>query len=115
PAAAAPAPAATMPNAAAAPTAGAARGRVRTPTGPALRALLQDGLTGLSTLETTPLSQPAELPDADVVPIESLLYRGRSALARAAELREEIRNQGDAPPRDIVQELFDLIDLALVE
>jgi len=103
-----------MPNAAA-PTAGGARGRVRTPTGPALRALLQDGLTGLSTLETTPLSQPAELPDADVVPIESLLYRGRSALARAAELREEIRNQGDAPSRDIVQELFDLIDLALVE
>ena len=114
PAAAAPAPAGAMPNAAA-PTAGGARGRVRTPTGPALRALLQDGLTGLSTLETTPLSQPAELPDADVVPIESLLYRGRSALARAAELREEIRNQGDAPSRDIVQELFDLIDLALVE
>ena len=115
PAPAAAAPAAPPPNAAAAPTAGVSRGRVRTPTGPALRALLQDGLTGLSSLETTPLSQPAVIPDADVVPIESLLYRGRSALARAAELREEIRRHGDAPARETVQELFDLIDLALVE
>lgn len=122
-AAAAPiAPPAAPPNAQAAPpevpmapTAGVARGRVRTPTGPALRALLQDGLTGLSNLETTPLSQPAVIPDADVVPIETLLYRGRSALARAAELREQIRQQGDMPSRESVQELFDLIDLALVE
>lgn len=114
PAVAAPTPAAP-PNAAPAPTAGVARGRVRTPTGPALRALLQDGLTGLSSLETTPLSEPAVIPDADVVPIESLLYRGRSALARAAELREQIRQQGDPPSRESVQELFDLIDLALVE
>jgi len=94
---------------------GVARGRVRTPTGPALRALLQDGLTGLSSLETTPLSEPAVIPDDDVVPIESLLYRGRGALARAAELREQIRQQGGMPSRESVQELFDLIDLALVE
>jgi len=108
-------PAAPAANAAGGPTAGAARGRVRTPTGPALRALLQDGLTGLSSLETTPLSEPAVIPDADVVPIESLLYRGRSALARAAELREQIRQQGGMPSRESVEELFDLIDLALVE
>ena len=108
-------PAAPAPNAPAAPAAGVARGRVRTPTGPALRALLQDGLTGLSNLDTTPLSEPAVIPDADVVPIESLLYRGRSALARAAELREQITRQGDPPSRESVQELFDLIDLALVE
>ena len=106
-------PAAPLPPAA--PAAGVARGRVRTPTGPALRALLQDGLTGLSNLDTTPLSEPAVIPDADVVPIESLLYRGRSALARAAELREQITRQGDPPSRESVQELFDLIDLALVE
>ena len=103
------------PNAPGAPAAGVARGRVRTPTGPALRALLQDGLTGLSNLETTPLSEPAVIPDADVVPIESLFYRGRSALARAAELREQIKREGDPPSRESVQELFDLIDLALVE
>jgi len=115
PAPAAAAPAAPLPNEPPGPTAGVARGRMRTPTGPALRALLQDGLTGLSDLETTPLSQPALIPDADVVPIESLLYRGRSALARAAELREQLRHQGDTPSRESVQELFDLIDLALVE
>jgi len=115
PAPAAAAPAAPLPNEPPGPTAGVARGRMRTPTGPALRALLQDGLTGLSNLETTPLSQPALIPDADVVPIESLLYRGRSALARAAELREQLRHQGDTPSRESVQELFDLIDLALVE
>jgi hypothetical protein len=61
------------------------------------------------------LSEPAVLPDADVVPIESLLYRGRSALSRAAELREQIKREGDPPSRESVQELFDLIDLALVE
>jgi hypothetical protein len=107
--------AAHAPDAPGGPTVGVARGRVRTPTGPALRALLQDGLTGLSSLETTPLSEPAVIPDADVVPIESLLYRGRGALARAAELREQIRQQGGMPSRESVQELFDLIDLALVE
>ena len=107
--------AAHAPDAPGGPTVGVARGRVRTPTGPALRALLQDGLTGLSSLETTPLSEPAVIPDADVVPIESLLYRGRGALARAAELREQVRQQGGMPSRESVQELFDLIDLALVE
>jgi hypothetical protein len=91
------------------------RSRVRTPTGPALRALLQDGIAGLSELDERPLSEPTAIPDTDVVPIEHLLYHGRSALSRAAELRTQILHQGDAPSRDAVQELFDLIDLALVE
>lgn len=106
------APAAHAPAAAGAPV---TRGRVRTPTGPALRALLQDGLAGLSSLEAQPLSEPAAVPDTEVVPIEQLLYRGRRALARAAELRAQLLRGGEAPSRESVQELFDLIDLALVE
>jgi len=51
----------------------------------------------------------------EVVPIETLLYRGRSALARARELRDELRRiGGPALPPPLV-ELFDLIDLAAAD
>ncbi len=46
------------------------------------------------------------------VPVEVLLYRGRSALGRALELRDEIRRQGGTPPAEQLDELFDLLDLA---
>ena len=49
----------------------------------------------------------------DVVPIESLLYEGRSALGRALELRDEIRRGGGAPSTEQLDELFDLLDLAV--
>ncbi|HEU4641404.1 MAG TPA: Hpt domain-containing protein [Gemmatimonadaceae bacterium] len=88
---------------------------LRTPTGAALREYLQTGIAGFDELERRPLSQPTPVPGEEVVPIESLLYRGRAALERAAELRAEILRGGAAPSRDAVQELFDLIDLALVE
>jgi hypothetical protein len=49
------------------------------------------------------------------VPIEPLLYRGRAALQRAAELRQELRRHDGVPPREVVEELFDLVELALTE
>ena len=49
------------------------------------------------------------------MPIEQLLYRGRAALHRAAELRTELLARAGPYPREAVQELFDLLDLALVE
>jgi chemotaxis protein histidine kinase CheA len=91
------------------------RERIRTPTGRDLHAFLQDGLAGFRELEDRPLSPPVPLPDETIVPIEELLYRGRGALQRAAELREELLQQGATPSREAVQELFDLIDLALVD
>ncbi|MBX6333642.1 MAG: hypothetical protein IRY91_17485, partial [Gemmatimonadaceae bacterium] len=88
---------------------------IRTPTGRELHAYLQDGLAGFRELEKTPLSQPAVLPDETIVPIDTLLYRGRAALQRAAELRQELLRPGATPSREAVQELFDLIDLALLD
>jgi chemotaxis protein histidine kinase CheA len=93
----------------------ATREPVRTPTGRELHALLQDGLAGLQELEERPLSPPARIPSEEIIPIEQLLYRGRSALQRAAELRQDLMRQGTTPSREAIQELFDLIDLALVD
>ncbi|HEX6533955.1 MAG TPA: hypothetical protein VF041_05130 [Gemmatimonadaceae bacterium] len=102
-----------------APTPGAGaepkREPIRTPVGRELRDYLQSGIAGFDELERRPLSQPTPVPGEEIVPIESLLYRGRAALQRAAELREQILGAGDSPSRGAVQELFDLIDLALVE
>jgi hypothetical protein len=55
------------------------------------------------------------LPDQPAIPIEQLLYRGRSAIERAIELRQEIMRLGDAPSAEALDELFDLLDLALVD
>ena len=58
---------------------------------------------------------PTPMPDDDAVPIETLLYRGRAALRRAAELRTEWQRSPAPPSPEAMQELFDLLDLALVE
>lgn len=46
------------------------------------------------------------------VPIASLCYSGESALRRAAALRERWRSAGHDAAREIVEEVFDLIELA---
>jgi len=43
------------------------------------------------------------------------LYRGRAALDRAAELRDEMRQSGSAANKAALDELFELIDLARTE
>ncbi|HEX6588922.1 MAG TPA: Hpt domain-containing protein [Longimicrobiales bacterium] len=53
--------------------------------------------------------------DADVVPIESLLYRGDAALRRAHELRAQLERAvpaSDRAARESLDELFDLVRLA---
>lgn len=108
---------ATPPTAAPAgtPAAPPSRERVRTPTGPDLQAYLEDGISGLRALETRPLSPPAQLAAEEIVPIENLLYSGRRALERAAQLRADLHAAHAVPSRDAVQELFDLVELALDE
>ncbi len=56
---------------------------------------------------------PAPLPPP--VPIESLLYKGRAALDRALEVRDEIIATGGRPDNEVVSELLDLIALASTE
>jgi hypothetical protein len=88
---------------------------LRTPTGRELHELLEDGIASFLELDEKPLSPPAALDDERVVPIDELLYRGRAALERAAALRSEMLYLDSVPPREVVEELFDLIELALAE
>lgn len=78
-------------------------------------AVLDQGIDSLSSLAAQPMSEPVDLPEQPLVPIDALLYRGRAAIERAIELREEIRRQGASANADSMAELFDLLDLALAE
>jgi hypothetical protein len=49
------------------------------------------------------------------VPIETLLYRRPAALARAREIRDQLRRIGGPQLPDALVELFDLLDLAAAE
>ena len=86
-----------------------------TPTGRELQTFLQSGIAGFSTLSERPLSQPVPLVDETVVPIQTLLYSGRSALDRAREIRQEMAVGGGPPSPDALEELFDLLDLAAAD
>jgi hypothetical protein len=97
-------------------------GRGRTPIGAQrvstprdTMAVLDQGIDSLSSLAAQPMSEPVDLPEQPLVPIDALLYRGRAAIERAIELREEIRRQGGPANADTMAELFDLLDLALAE
>ena len=83
-------------------------GRPRTPTGDQLVRYLDQGLAGLGSLEERPLSARVPVPEERIVPITDLLYRGRGALQRAVELREEVRD-GRTPTVDTMQQPWDLL------
>jgi len=107
-----PAPVAT-PAAAPAPPS-AVRRPPPTPTGRELQQFLQAGIAGFSSLEDEPLSEPARLEEDEIVPIESLLYRGQTAVRRAIELRDAMRQRGTTDDASL-QEIYDLLDLAQAE
>jgi len=85
-----------------------------TPTGAELKQFLQTGIAGFDQLDETPLAPPAPLDDATVVSIDDLVYRGRAALERAIEVRDEIRLSGGNNDAALA-ELFDLLDLAAAD
>jgi hypothetical protein len=81
-----------------------------------LRSLLETGIAGIGQLGERPLSQPVPIVDDSVVPMDTLLYRGRAALERAIAVRDQIRQaNGGVPSREALDELFDLLDLAATE
>lgn len=90
-------------------------GHSRTPTGRDLAALLGAGIRGLGQLAQRPLSQPVEIVDEALVPIDALVYRGRAALDRALELRNSLRGTNRAPSADELSELYDLLELATTD
>jgi chemotaxis protein histidine kinase CheA len=65
-------------------------------------------------LATERLAEPAVL-DSEVVPVDALFYRGRAALDRAVEVRDAIRRAGGTPAPEMLEELYDLVELARVE
>ena len=79
------------------------------PTASGLASLLDMAFASVEELQERPLSAPIQVEET-VVPIESLIYRGEAALRRARELRDDLRAQ-DAPPREALEELYDLLDL----
>jgi hypothetical protein len=78
-------------------------------------ALIDSSIAALETLGSNPFSEPIPIPEDTVVPIEAVLYRGRAALDRAVEIRDEIRRAGTQADPDALEELFDLLDLARAE
>lgn len=97
-----------------------------TPAGRQLSQLLGSSLEGMRELEDAPLDF-SSVPDApappptiglapdgepDIVPIDMLLYRGGRALVRARHLVTQLRaTEGPADPA-VLEELFDLVELA---
>ncbi|MFN8581456.1 MAG: hypothetical protein U0163_10825 [Gemmatimonadaceae bacterium] len=91
------------------------RGSSSTPTGKELQDLLATSIAGLRGLDEQPLSPGIEVvADDDVVPIDSLLYRGRAALLRAIQVRDTLRTSSPPDPESL-RELYDLLDLARTE
>lgn len=82
--------------------------------GQELRALLNTSITQLGAVSgAVRRKTPAPLPPP--VAIETLLYRGRAALDRALELREEIVSHGPSDSGGKIEELLDLVALAATE
>lgn len=79
----------------------------------ALVDLLDSGIRNLGVLRTTPLTAPITISEQPPVPIDRLLYRGRAAIQRAHEIRGEVRDAQGTVDQEKLQELFDLLDLAL--
>ena len=80
-----------------------------------LGSLLDAGIAKLGALNTAPLVAPAPLPEQPAVPIDVLLYRGRAAIERCREIRDEVRSAGGPIDAETLGELFDLLDLALTD
>lgn len=85
-----------------------------TPRGQELHSLISEGLAGFGSMD---LDDPSSAPTAataagELVPIELLLYRGRSALARAREIRATQAAAAREPTPEELDELMDLMELA---
>ena len=70
-------------------------------------------IAAFDALSNERFAEPANL-EGDVIPVDALLYKGRAALDRAVELRDAIRRAGGTPAPEMLEELYDLVELARV-
>ena len=94
------------------------------PSGRELSTLLSNSLEKVRELDATPLdlipvtdgggtpARTARDGEPDVVPIDSLLYRGPRALSRARHIVGQLRTAGEPHDEALIHELFDLVELA---
>ena len=75
--------------------------------------LLGRGIDALDNLTMKPIAKQVTFGAMEVVPVETLLYRGRAALERAAAIREQIKSSGGVASPAVLDEMYDLIGLAL--
>ena len=96
------------------PPRGAAQPKYTPARGQELQALLNTSISKLGAVSGENIRKtPARHPPA--VAIDTLLYRGRAALDRALEVREEILKGGPQGMQARVEELLDLVALASTE
>jgi hypothetical protein len=81
----------------------------------AAAALIDSGISALESVASKPLMAASPFDEAGMVPIDSLLYRGRAALDRAVEIRDQLRRVGPSSDPEALEELFDLLELARAE
>ena len=77
-------------------------------------ASLDAHIAAFDSLSNERFAEPANL-EGDVIPVDALLYKGRAALDRAVELRDAIRRAGGTPAPEVLEELYDLVELARVD
>lgn len=104
---------ATTPTRASTPPRNALQPRGPAPKGQELRDVLNSSLATMRSLESR-RSGPHPTA-AELVPIQSLVYRGQRAVERAAEIRRVLRKGGAPPTPALVDELVDLVELATAE
>jgi chemotaxis protein histidine kinase CheA len=75
---------------------------------------LDASIDAFDSLSMERMAEPAVLGD-DPIPVDALFYRGRAALDRAIELRDTARKAGGQPTAEVLEEIYDLLDLARVE
>lgn len=75
--------------------------------------LLGVGIEALDHLTAKPLAEQSSTGPMVIVPVDTLVYRGRAALERAVAIREQIKSSGSQPSSAALDEMYDLIGLAL--
>jgi HPt (histidine-containing phosphotransfer) domain-containing protein len=80
---------------------------------PAAQTPLDATIATFESLAAERMAEPAAIDD--VMPVDALVYRGRAALNRAVEVRDAIRQAGGTPAAELLEELYDLVELARVD